>query len=801
MQLESAGSAARALPVTALMQDALGHHEAGRLVEAESLYRQVLQAEPNHADALHYLGVMALQTGKFDLAVEFISKALDAQPTNPLYLNNLGNALKEQRKLDEAVANYRKALALKPDYAMVHSNLGIALKELGRLDEAIASYRAALSIKPDYVRVHNSLGIALQEQGSPDAAIASYRMALSFKADDAMAYNNLGVVHKEQGRLDEAIASYRQALAFSPNDAETHNNLGNVLKEQGQLDEAVVSLRVALALKPDHAMANNNLANTLKEQGKIEEAIAAYRKALSLKPDNTTALNNLGNALLDQGWIDDAVATYRRALTFKPDDADTHSNLGNALNEQGKLDEALASLRRALVCQPDHVKAHINLGNVLNGQGKLAEAIASYHAALALEPDCALAHSNLLFALQFDSAATPEELVAAGRRFAAQCETPLKAQWRVHANTREPERRLKIGYLSPDFRRHAVAFFFEPVLANHDKGQIEVCCYYNNVQHDEFTARMAAHADRWLDCKWMTDEQLAGRIRADGIDILVDLAGHTAHNRVLTLARKPAPIQMTYLGYPGTSGLTAVDYRVTDGYADPPGSEAYYTEKLVRLPDSLCCYQAGRDMPEVTALPAQQNGYVTFGSFNNFNKVSTACIELWARLLQAVPTSRLLMVTVPEGEVRRRLMEQFAALGIPAERLEFFGKLAQHEFLRTFQRADIALDPIPVTGGTTTCESLWMGLPVVVLIGKRFISRVGYSFLHAAGMDEFAAETTEDYIQVAKKLAGDVPRLAQLRAELRARVANSPLTDAATFTRNLEKIYRDAWIEWCNTAT
>jgi len=339
------------------------------------------------------------------------------------------------------------------------------------------------------------------------------------------------------------------------------------------------------------------------------------------------------------------------------------------------------------------------------------------------------------------------------------------------------------------------------VLANHNKDRIEICCYYNHTQHDEFTDRLAGYADHWLDCKDMTDEQLAERIRSDQIDILVDLAGHTAHNRMLTFARKPAPVQITYLGYPGTSGLSAMDYRLTDGCADPAGSEAYYTEKLLRLPDSLCCYQPGKDMPEVSALPAQQNGYVTFGSFNNFNKLSGPCIELWAQLLLAVPKSRLLMVTVPEGSSRQRLAEQFAALGVSSERLEFHGKLPSREFHQAFQRADIALDPIPVTGGTTTCESLWMGLPVIVLVGARYISRVGYSFLSAAGMSEFAAHSAQDYIEVARKLAGDLPRLAQLRAGMRAQMAKSPLVDEVAFTRNLEEIYREIWIEWCGTAT
>jgi len=630
-KLVSTGTGLPAFSASAALQAAFEHHRAGRLPEAETLYHRVLQLEPNHPDALHHLGLTALQSGKSEVAVDFVCKAMGADPSNPIYHNTLANALKELGRLREAVASLRKAIELKPDFAMAH------------------------------------------------------------------------------------------------------NNLGNLLKEMGQLDEAAES--------------------------------------------------------------------YRQALSFKPDDADAHANLGNVLKEQGRLDDAVASLRTALSFQPNHAKAYYNLGTVFNEQGLLDAAVESYRKALLFQPDYAIAHSNLQFALQFYPHTTPAELIAASNRFAAQCEAPLKAQWRPHANPRAPEKRLQVGYLSPDFRRHAVAFFIEPVLANHDKERIEVCCYYNNSQHDEFTARLAGYSDRWLDCKWMTDSQLAERIRADGIDILVDLAGHTANNRMLTLARKPAPIQITYLGYPGTSGLAAMDYRLTDGCADPAGNDAYYTEKLLRLPDSLWCFRPGKDMPEVTALPAQRNGYITFGSFNNFNKVDALCIKLWAQLLQAVPDSRLLMVTVPEGGSRQRLKDQFVTHGIAADRLEFHGKLPGNEFYRMLQRVDLSLDPITVNGATTTCESLWLGVPVISLTGKRFLERAGFSILNATGLLDFAAKTPEDYIGIARHFASNLQQLAQLRAGLRARVAGSPLVDEVKFTQGLEELYRNVWTDWCKTGS
>jgi protein O-GlcNAc transferase len=718
------------MKVSKALQAALEHHQAGRLSQAEAHYRQILQAEANHSDALHYLGVIATQAGKHEIAVELIHKAISANPSSPIYCNNLGIALNEQGKLDEAIASFLQALSFKPDFAEAHYNLGLVQQKQGKLDEAIASHRKALSYKPDFAEAHNNLGVAL----------------------------------KAQEKLDEAIASFLQALSFKPEFAEAHNNLGIALRAQENLDESIASFLQALSFKPDYAEAHYNLGNALRDQGKLDETVTSYHKALSFKPNFVEAHYNLGNALLKQGKLDEAVASHRKALSFKPDFAEAHNNLGVALQDQGKLDEAVASYRQAISFKPDYAGAY----------------------------------SNLLFAMQFYPMESPAKLMAACGQFAAQFEAPLRAKWQRHRNIREPGLRLKVGYVSPDFRRHAVAYFIEPVLANHDKDRIEIFCYYNHAQHDEFTDRMAGYADRWRPCKRMTDEQLAERIRSDGIDILVDLAGHTAHNRMLTFARKPAPIQITYLGYRGTSGLAAMDYFLTDAYADPEGSEAFYTEKLLRLPDSLWCHRPGKDMPEILALPAQQNGYITFGSFNNFNKIDRPCIELWTQLLRAVPDSRLLMVAVPEGESRQQLTEQFAALGVPAERLEIRGKLPASEFHRMLQRVDLTLDPVTVNGATTTCESLWLGVPVISLVGARPVARAGLSILSAAGMQDFAAATPEEYIRIAVNLAENLPRLAELRTGLRAQVARSPLMDDAKFTRNLEKIYREVWTEWCN---
>ncbi len=383
------------LTIQQAIERGLQHHSAGRLPEAESIYQQILQAEPNQPEAMHLLGLVACQVGKNDIGIELITKALVIKPHYAEAHSNLGNVLQEQGNLDEAVESYHKALAIKPDYTEANYNLGNALKELGKLDEAIASYRKALAIKPDYAEASYNLGLVLQEQGKLDEAVARYHEALATKPDFAEANYNLGIALREQGKLDEAIASYHKTLATKPDFAEANYNLGLVLQEQGKLDEAVESYLKALTIRPDYAEAHSILGNVFQEKGKLDEAVTSYHKALAIKPDYVEANYNLGIALKGQGKLDEAVASFRKALAIKPDYAEAHSNLGNVLYEQGMLDEAIASYHHSLTIKPDYAEAHYNLGLVLKEQGKLDEAVASYHKALAIRPDYAEAHNNL----------------------------------------------------------------------------------------------------------------------------------------------------------------------------------------------------------------------------------------------------------------------------------------------------------------------------------------------------------------------------------------------------------------------
>jgi FkbM family methyltransferase len=765
-------TAAAAVPFAAgeLFGAGIKHHQAGRTAEAAACYRSVLAIEPRHAEALHLLGVLAQESGRHDLAVELFRLAIKENARNPLYFSNLGVALKDQGKPEEAVAAYRQAIALKPDLAEAHSNLGNALNDLGQHDEAAAAHRRAVALKPDH----------------------------------AEAYSNLGNALYELGKYDEAAAAHRRAIALRPDYAGAHSNLGNALKELGELDEAVAAHRRAIALKPDHAEAHCNLATVLCEQGMLDEAVGSYRHAIAIRPDLTEAHFNLGVALYDQGKLDDAADAYRAAIALAPDHAAAHCNLGNTLAEQAMLEPAVAAYRQALGIRHDYADAHYNLANALNDQGRLEAAMAAYRQAIGMKPEFAVAHSNLLFCMNGSDALSRDDLFAAHREWDERHARPAPRAT-PHANDRVPERRLRIGYVSPDFRKHSVTYFFEPLLREHDRQTVEVFCYAAVKRPDAVTARLQGLADHWIATVGMPDDALAERIRNDRIDILVDLAGHTGGNRLMVFARKPAPIQVTWLGYPNTTGLGAIDYRLVDAVTDPVGeADRWASETLLLLDDGFLCYNAPPDAPERAAPPGRDTGAVTFGSFNNPSKLSPATLDAWATLLARLPRARLLLKgkQFADPATRDLLLARLARRGIAAERIELAqwvpGSAAHLSF---YDRIDIALDPFPYNGTTTTCEALWMGVPVVTLQGHRHAGRVGASLLTRVDLTDCIAKSREHYVEIACALAGDPDRLASLRRGLRPRMASSSLCDGRAFARQMEGAFRGIWRQWCAAPT
>jgi predicted O-linked N-acetylglucosamine transferase (SPINDLY family) len=667
----------------------------------------------------------------------------------------------------------------------------------GRFQEAEQGYREILQLDHNDVNALHLLGVLYQTRGNNEMAVHYIGEALRRKADFPEAHNNLGNALRELGRLEEAVASYRQALLLRPDYALAYNNLGIALSEQGRAEEAVASYRGALRLKPDNAEAHNNLGVALKNQGSFDEAVACFQRALRIKPYYPEAHDNLGNALKEQGKLEDAVASHQQALRLKPDLAEAHSNLGNAFQKQGRLDEAVASYQQALRLKPNFAEACSNLGNALQEQGRLEEAINYVQRARELKPGDQKFHSALLGSLHYDPRFDRLAILQELRRWGLQFARPLAAGAHSFGNDPSPERRLRIGYVSPDFRDHVVARNIWPLLRNHDPEQFEITLYANLSRADAMTEQFRSCAHGWCPIAGWPDERVAERIRQDGIDILVDLALHTLGNRLLVFARKPAPVQVTFAGYPGSTGLRAIDYRLTDPYLDPPGQyDEWYAEQSYRLPHSFWCYDPQTQEPAVAPLPALQRGLVTFGCLNNFCKVNDGVLELWAQVLRDVPGSRLLLLA-KQGSHRERTVDLFAQKGIAPERIEFFSFKPRPEYLALYHQVDIGLDTSPYNGHTTSLDSFWMGVPVITLVGNTVVGRAGLSQLSNLGLAELAASTSEGFVGLAVDLAADLPRLAALRYGLRDRMRQSPLMDAAGFARDIEHAYRVMWRNWC----
>jgi predicted O-linked N-acetylglucosamine transferase (SPINDLY family) len=603
--------------------------------------------------------------------------------------------------------------------------------------------------------------------------------------------------HHRAGRLAEAERIYRQVLVQRPNHADALHRLGVLAGQTGRVDEAVNLIRRAIAICSTNASYHNDLGKFLKDRGQLDQAIASYRQAIRLKADCAMAHSNLGNALTAKGQLDEAIASLRQAIGLQPDLAQAYNHLGNALSGKEQLDEAIAAYRQAVRLKPDFAQAHTNLGSALAYVGQLDEAIAAYRQALRIKPDYALAASNLIYIVQFHPGYDAKMIYEQHLRWNQQHAEPLKKLIQPHANNRDPDRPLRIGYVSPDFRVHVVGQNLLPLLREHDHRQTEIFCYSNVLQADTLTDQLRGYADAWRSIVGLSDSQAAGLIRQDRIDVLVDLTLHMGNNRLGVFAHKPAPVQATWLGYCSTTGMDAMDYRLSDPYMDPSDSDlSFYSERTIRLPETYWCYGVSGPTPEPSPPPAAEAGYVTFGCLNNFAKVSPPALDLWAQILQRVPCSRLI-VQAPPGAHLDAVRDRFAGKGISPDRLEFFGRQPWPQYVRTYGRIDIALDPFPWGGGITTCDALWMGVPVVSLVGRTAVGRGGASILANVGLPELIARTPQQYVQIAADLAGNLPRLAELRRTLRGRMQASPLMDAPRFARNVEAAYRQMWRTWC----
>jgi len=738
---------------------AIQHHQAGRLHEAELLYREALAEHPTHPDALHLLGVLAYQSGHPDAAAQLIGQAIAARPGNPDY----------------------------------HCNMGLALAALGHFDEAVAEYRRCLGMDP----------LALE------------------------GYLNLGNALRKLNRHAEAISAYEQGLTLQPKHAASYTGMGHAFRALGRGAEAINAWRTALQLQPEDFEARFHLAETLRETGKFSAAVDEYRRVAPRQPSNMLLQQHLSDCLAATGHAQEAITLFLAAMVHWPNDyvAWNHAGFLYLVNED--LDSAIDAFRKAIAARSDHSSAHINLGHSLQSKGQLHDAIKSYERAMELSGDNSLAASNRLMALlmleEYDAAALLREHREWDQRYA----TPLRHLIKPPPNDRSPDRKLRVGFVSPDFRNHVVGWNLLSLLEKRDRDQIEVIAYAASANADDLTRRLAALADGWRSISGADDDRAAEIVRNDKIDILVDLTMHSGGNRLQLFARKPAPVQLTYLGYAGTTGLRTIDYRLSDPFLDPDGTDlAVYSETTIRLPGCYWCYQPAGETPPIAPPPssllspspctqgegrggassdtpqsdphktATPRAFITFGCLNNFSKVSQQSIVLWSDLLKASKDSRLLL-HCPSPAQRTPVLQQFTELGIAPARIEFVGRQSFFDYMQTYARIDIALDPFPYGGAITTCDALWMGVPVITLRGNTAVGRAATSILSNAGLPELSAATKDEYLRIALDLAADLPRLQSLRGELRGRLKNSPVMDAARFAADFQSALRKMWQSWC----
>ncbi|HRH17147.1 MAG TPA: tetratricopeptide repeat protein [Aquabacterium sp.] len=683
-------------PLLQALQLALNCHQQGQLAQAEVLYGQVLQGLPTHPDALHYFGVLCLQTQRVDQGIALIQRSLAANPKQPSPYVNLGNALVMTGQLTQALATYDTAIRLLPAYAEAHSNRAHVLLSLSRPQEALLSADRALKLDPKMLEAHLIKGLAL---------------------------------------------------------------------------------------------------NALKRWA---EALPAFDQTLRLAPGHLDALLNRGIALTSLRRHAEAEATFKAAIQAAPDHADAHSNLGVVLQEMGRLDEAMAAFRRAIELMPDHASAHLSLGVAHQERGESAQACQCFREALRLDPGLDLARSNLLFTLSYDPLCTPEMYLAEARAYGAAVTakaTPFPHDGRALKARSAP---LRVGLLSGDLLSHPVGLFLQNLLPHISPDRLTLLAYPTQALEDEITATLKPHFATWRCLQGLDDAGAAALIHEDRPDLLLDLSGHTAHNRLPVMAWRPAPVQGNWLGFLASTGLPAIDFILADRISAPLVHQGHFTERIVHLPDTGNCFAPPPESPmlEVAPCPAMSRGHVTFGCYQNLAKISDDMLRAWSAILSALPTARLRIQNrqMTQAASRLALSERLARVGIALDRVDMAGgQPGRDEHLASHAEVDIMLDTFPYPGITTTCEALWMGVPTVTLLGQTMLSRQGGSLLTCVGLQEWVTESTQGYVDTAILMAGDVASLQALRANLRALAQGTSLFDGALFAEQLTSTLEQVW--------
>ena len=808
-------------------QSAQALHQAGRLADAEAIYNDILRLHPGHLDALHFLGVIALQTSRTELGLRLIEKAVGLQPKYAEALGNLGLGYADLRRYQDALASYDRALALKPDLVEVHDNRGNALRNLKRYDEAVASHERAIALRPDYAEAHSNRGNALYDLHRYTDALASQDKALALQPGFLEAHCNRGIALGALKRYDEALASFDNAIALNPNHAEAHNSRGNALRDLRRPAAAIASFSRAIALRPGYAEAHNNLGNALQDLQRYDEALVSYAKAIALLPGYAQAYYNRGNAEMASWRIEDALRSYDMAIALQPDYAAAYHNRGVALINTQRYQAALVSYDKAIALRPDYADALHDKGSALHILGRYQDALASFEKALAIDPDTKSLLGDYLFTQRQICQWTSNEAVFAAivERIKLGQESTLpfpmlafsdsaalqNSAARIFVNARHPaidavpavakraehdrhtkHGRIRLGYFSADFRDHAMMHLMVDVFARHDRSKFEVTAFSFGPDSNDVMHRRAGEIfDRFIDVRTMPDRDVALLARRMEIDIAVNLMGFTTLARTGIFSSRAAPVQVNYLGYPGTMAANYIDYIIADRILIAPGAAQYFSEQMVFLPNSYQANDRNRPIasPPVTraehGLP--ERGFV-FCCFNNNFKIVPLVFDCWMRILESVAGS-VLWLFEDNADAVLNLRREAVARGIDAERLIFAKRLPSSAHLARHRLADLFLDTLPYNAHTTASDALWAGLPVLTQMGQTFAGRVAASLLSAVGLPELITTTPEDYATLAVELATHPDKLSEIRDRLHDNRLVAPLFDSALFTRHLEAAY------------
>ncbi len=772
-----------------IFQQGIIFHQRGQLLQAKAAYQQVLERQPKHFDSLYLLGLIASQTKNHAMAAELIGKAIEINPNSASAYASRGAALRDLKRLDDALASYDRAIALKPDYAEAFNDRGNLLQALNRPDEALASYDKATAHKPDYADAYYNRGIALQELKCLDKALASYDKAIALMPDRAEAFNNRGTALQELKRLDDALASYDEAIALKPNYADAYNNRGTALKDLKRLDDALASYDRAITLLPDYADAYNNRGTALKELKRLDYALASFDKAITLKPDYAEAFNNRGNALRELKRLDDALASYDRAIVLLPDYAEAFNNRGTVLKELKRVDDALSSFEKAIALKPDYeflqgTKLHIQMqicdwSDLQNQTNAIVNSIAEGLPVTSPFPILALKDS-------------PELQLKASRIYANE-KYPEPRVW-GNFTTRPVDGKIRIGYFSADFHNHATSFLMAELFEAHDAQRFELYGFsFGPEKYDEMRSRVSGGFNQFFDVTKKSDREVAQMSRELGIDIAVDLKGYTQDCRTGIFAEHCAPVQINYLGYPGTLAAPYFDYIVADKTLIPRESQQYYSEKIIYLPHSYQVNDSKRKIsPKVFTrreLGLPESGFV-FCSFNNNYKILPATFDIWMRLLKAVEGS-VLWLFQGNLTVAKNLRKEAEIRGVDPARLVFAPRMKPEEHLARHRFADLFIDTLPCNAHTTASDALWAGLPVLTQIGQSFAARVAASLLNTMDLPELITKTQEEYEARAIELAMDPLRLTEIMIKLEQNRETSPLFNGKLFARHIEAAYTE----------